>query len=52
MDVRYSAWWLAASLLVGVSASQAQVGGSDVRDRSTQLDLAAADWKKNLLDRP
>jgi len=48
MDVRYSAWWLAASLLVGVSASQAQVGGSDVRDRSTQLDLAAADWKKNL----
>jgi endoglucanase len=48
MDVRYSAWCLAASLLVCVSASQAQVGGGNVQDRPAQSDLAAADWKKNL----
>jgi endoglucanase len=45
-EVRYGAWCLAASLLVCVSTSQAQVGGTNAEDR--QLDLAAADWKKNL----
>src|SRR5712672_1838340 len=46
--MRYGAWFLAASLLVGVSASQAQVGGTNVQDRPAQSDLAAADWKQNL----
>jgi endoglucanase len=47
--VRYnSAWFLAASLLIGVSASQAQVGGTNVQDRPAQSDFAAADWKKSL----
>jgi endoglucanase len=44
--VRYSVWCLAASLLVCVSTSQAQVGGTNAPDRPT--DLAAADWKKKL----
>ena len=38
--VRYFALCISASLLVFVSTSQAQVGGTS--------DLAAADWKKNL----
>jgi endoglucanase len=46
--VHYRAWCLVASLLVCVSTSQAQVGGTDAQDRATQSDLAAADWKKNL----
>jgi endoglucanase len=44
-DVRYNAWCLAASLLVCVSTSQAQV---DAQGRPAQSNLAAADWKKNL----
>jgi endoglucanase len=44
-DVRYNAWCLAASLLVCVSTSQAQV---DAPGRPAQSNLAAADWKKNL----
>src|SRR6266581_978511 len=47
-DVRYSAWCLATSLLVCVSASQAQVGGTNAQDRPTQSNPATADWKKNL----
>jgi hypothetical protein len=47
-DVRYSALCLAASLLVFVSASEAQVGGSNAQERPAQSELAAADWKKNL----
>ena len=46
--MRYSAWCLAASLLVCVSTSQAQVDGTNAQDRPAQSDLAAADWKKNL----
>jgi endoglucanase len=46
--VRYSGWCLAASLLVCISTSQAQVGGTNAQDRPAQSDLAAADWKKNL----
>jgi endoglucanase len=46
--VRYSAWSLAASVLVYVSTSQAQVSGTNAQDRPAQSDLAAADWKKNL----
>src|SRR5438045_6499342 len=48
MDMRYSAWCLAASLLVSVSASQAQVVGTNAQDRPAQTGFAAADWKKNL----
>src|ERR1700704_6623670 len=48
MDVRYSAWCLASSLLVCVSASLAQVGGSNAQERPAQSDLAAADGKMNL----
>src|SRR5438874_1741678 len=47
-DVRYSAWCLAASLLVCVSTSQAQVGGTNAQNRPAQSDVATADWKKNL----
>jgi endoglucanase len=46
--VHYRAWCLVASLLVCVSTSQAQVGGTDAQDRPAQSDLAAADWKRNL----
>ena len=46
--MRYGVWCLAASLLVCVSTSQAQVGGANAQDRPAQSDLAAADWKKNL----
>jgi hypothetical protein len=46
--VRYSAWCLAASVLVYVSTTQAQVGGTNAQDRRAQSDLATADWKKNL----
>jgi endoglucanase len=47
--VRYnSAWFLAASLLVGVSASQAQMGGANVQDRPAQSEFDVADWKKGL----
>jgi endoglucanase len=46
--VRYRAWCLAAFLLVYDSTSQAQIGETNAQDRSTQSDLAAADWKKNL----
>jgi hypothetical protein len=51
-DVRYSAWCLAASLLVCVSTSQAQVGGTDAQNRPALPNLAAADWKKNLASGP
>jgi endoglucanase len=47
-DVSYGAWLLAASLLMCVSTSQAQIGGSSAQDRLDQSGLAAADWKKNL----
>jgi endoglucanase len=47
-DVRYNNWCLAVSLLVCVSASQAQVGGTNAQGRLAQSDLAAADWKKDL----
>jgi len=48
-DVSYSAWCLAASLLVFVSTSQAQVGGSNAQERRpAQSDLASVDWKNNL----
>jgi endoglucanase len=50
--VRYSAWCLAASLLVCVSTSQAQVGGTDAQNRPALPNLAAADWKKNLASGP
>ena len=50
--MRYSAWCLAASLLVCVSTSQAQVGGTEAQKRSAQAGLAAADWKKNLTTGP
>ena len=50
--MRYSAWCLAASLLVCVSTSQAQVGGTEAQKRSAQSGLAAADWKKNLTTGP
>jgi endoglucanase len=46
--VHYSAWCLAASLLVYVSASQAQVDASNAQERPAQSYLAAANWKKNL----
>ena len=46
--MRYSAWCLAASLLVCLSTSRAQVGGTSAPDRPSRSDLAAADWKKNL----
>src|SRR5258708_4264865 len=39
--VRYSAWCLAASLLVYVSTSQAQVAGTNAQDRPARSDLAA-----------
>ncbi len=35
-------------MLVCVSASQAQVGGTNAQDRPTQSNPATADWKKNL----
>ena len=43
--MRYSAWCLAASLLVYLSMVQAQIGKTNILDRP---DLAAADWKKSL----
>ena len=46
--MRYSAWCLAALLLVCVSTSQAQVGGANAQSLPAQSSLAAADWKKNL----
>jgi len=45
---RYIALCLAASLLVCVYTSQAQVGGSNAQEQPARSDLAAADWKKNL----
>ena len=44
----YGARWLAASLLICVSTSQAQVGGTNAQDGLTRSDLAAADWKQKL----
>ena len=46
--MRYSAWCLAASLLICFSPSQAQVGGTNALNRQAQSDLATADWKKSL----
>jgi endoglucanase len=50
--VRYVAWCLAASLLVCISTSQAQVAGTDAQNRPALSNLAAADWKKNLASGP
>ncbi|WP_426528013.1 glycoside hydrolase family 9 protein [Bradyrhizobium sp. McL0615] len=50
--MRYGAWCLVASLLVGVSTSHAQVGGTEPQKSSVQSDVAAADWKKNLTTGP
>jgi endoglucanase len=47
-DVRYSAWHLAALLLVCVSTSHAQVSGNEAPRQTLQSNLAAADWKQNL----
>ena len=46
--VRHGAWFLAASLMICVSTSHAQVGAIDTPDRSVPSDFAADDWKKNL----
>ena len=40
--------FVAASLLVSVALGLAQTGGANAQDRPVQLDLATADWKKNL----
>jgi endoglucanase len=50
--MRYSVWRLAASLLICVSASHAQVGGTNAQNQPAQSGLAAADWKKNLTTGP
>ena len=50
--MRYSAWCLAASLLVGVSTSHAQVSGTEPQKRPAQAGVAAADWKRNLTTGP
>lgn len=50
--MRYGAWCFAASLLVCVSTSQAQVGGSEAQIRPFLSNLAVADWKKNLPSGP
>jgi endoglucanase len=47
-NVRYTSWCLAASLLVCVSTSHSQLGGTDAQNRPLRSDLAAANWKKNL----
>jgi hypothetical protein len=44
--MRYGALWLATSLVVCISASEAQVGRSDAQERPGNL--AAVDWKRNL----
>ena len=46
--MRYSAWCLAASLLVCVSTSRAQVGGTNAQAQPVQSNIAVADWKTNL----
>jgi endoglucanase len=47
-DVRFRALCLVASLLMCVSTSQAQVGGSNAQARPDQSSLAVANWKENL----
>ena len=50
--MRYSAWCLAVSLLICVSASQTRFACAQAQSVSVEPNLAAADWKKNLLPGP